>query len=128
MSSIRKMTPPRRERMESQASRYVRALPMCWAPVGDGARRPVGIRSLVIDALVSCESAGAQRQGRPRVYDIRLANKNKTDNTCLNKYLRVRQGDNNHDPANGSCGDGRGGDRRRAGGGDGEHVDCSEGA
>src|SRR4051794_23594879 len=88
MSSIRKMTPPRRERMESQASRYVRALPMCWAPVGDGARRPVGIRSLVIDALVSCESAGAQRQGRPRVYDIRLANKNKTDNTCLNKYLR----------------------------------------
>src|SRR6185436_5632268 len=40
MSSIRAMSLPLRERMESQASRYVRTLPICCAPVGDGASRP----------------------------------------------------------------------------------------
>ena len=29
------------ERADSQAIRYVRALPTCCAPVGDGARRPI---------------------------------------------------------------------------------------
>src|SRR5688572_23587334 len=40
MSSIRKISRPPRERIDSHASRYVRAFPTCCAPVGDGARRP----------------------------------------------------------------------------------------
>src|SRR3954451_13541701 len=40
MSSIRTTTGPPRLRALSQAIRYVRALPTCCAPVGEGARRP----------------------------------------------------------------------------------------
>src|SRR5262249_16785975 len=40
MSSMRRRTLPPAQRAASQAIRYVRALPTCCAPVGEGARRP----------------------------------------------------------------------------------------
>src|SRR6516164_2691600 len=40
ISSMRKTTLPPADRAASQAIRYVRALPTCCAPVGEGASRP----------------------------------------------------------------------------------------
>src|SRR6476619_535633 len=40
MSSMRSASEAPRDRADSQAMRYVRALPTCCAPVGDGASRP----------------------------------------------------------------------------------------
>src|SRR5438445_2157642 len=61
MSSMRSRTRPFWARAESQAITYVRALPMCWAPVGDGASRPTIWRRFGIIAACSLGSAKTEK-------------------------------------------------------------------
>src|SRR6056297_443230 len=72
MSSIRRISFPPAWRAASQANKYVRALPRCCAPVGEGASRPTGgaaAREASSAAAVSSSAGGSRRLeiGIPRV-------------------------------------------------------------
>src|SRR5207237_9459166 len=49
-SSMRRMIFQPRWRARSELTRNVRALPRCNAPVGDGARRVVGIEAILLES------------------------------------------------------------------------------